>query len=148
MKLHRLAAVGVAVVLSSALVSATAHLKSAETFEITRSTIDGGGVMRSTGGGFELSATIGQHDAGTLTGVTMAGETLELNGGFWFPLVVGDCLEDGGVGLGEYYDFFTKQCLKGPGAATIPACNCYDLNRNGVIDLSDIHELQRRFTGS
>ena len=34
------------------------------TYEITRSTIDGGGVMQSTGGEYELSGTIGQHDAG------------------------------------------------------------------------------------
>jgi len=31
-------------------------------FEISRSTVDGGGAMRSTGGEFELSGTIGQPD--------------------------------------------------------------------------------------
>ena len=37
-------------------------------FEMTRSTIDGGGEMQSTGGEFMLSATIGQTDAGVMTG--------------------------------------------------------------------------------
>ncbi|UCC31662.1 MAG: hypothetical protein JSU86_05160, partial [Phycisphaerales bacterium] len=51
----------------------------ADDFEISRSTIDGGGTMRSTGGDFELSGTIGQPDAGTLSG-----GDFELSGGFWF----------------------------------------------------------------
>ncbi len=37
-------------------------------FEITRWTMDGGGVMRSTGGEFEHSGTIGQPDGGLMTG--------------------------------------------------------------------------------
>ncbi len=47
-------------------------------FEMTRSTIDGGGVMRSAGEGYELSGSIGQPDAGT-----MSGGDFELAGGFW-----------------------------------------------------------------
>lgn len=41
-------------------------------------TVDGGGVMRATGGEFELSGTVGQPDAGV-----MAGGDFELTGGFW-----------------------------------------------------------------
>ena len=33
---------------------------------ISRSTVDGGGVMRNTGGSFELCGTIGQPNAGVL----------------------------------------------------------------------------------
>ncbi len=36
-------------------------------FKVSRSTIDGSGTMRSTGGDFELSATVGQHDAEATT---------------------------------------------------------------------------------
>lgn len=47
-------------------------------FRISRFTIDGGGVTRSAGGTFALGATIGQPDAGRLSG---SGFTL--SGGFW-----------------------------------------------------------------
>ena len=50
----------------------------ADVFEIPWWTVDAGGVMRSEGGGFELSGTIGQPDAGHAT----AG-SFELTGGFW-----------------------------------------------------------------
>ncbi len=43
-------------------------------------TIDGGGAMTTTGGSFELSGTIGQHDASP----PATGGNLELTGGFWF----------------------------------------------------------------
>ena len=69
----------------------------AEDFKISRSTIDGGGVMFSAGGDFELSGTIGQPDAGVLSG----GE-FELSGGFWFPLALDDCNSDGSIDLIDY----------------------------------------------
>ncbi len=47
-------------------------------FSISRFTIDGGGATRSAGGTFALGATIGQPDAGRLSG---SGFTL--SGGFW-----------------------------------------------------------------
>jgi hypothetical protein len=50
----------------------------AQPFEIDWYTIDGGGVSNLSGGTFTLDATIGQPDAGVLTG----GST-ELLGGFW-----------------------------------------------------------------
>jgi hypothetical protein len=46
-------------------------------YDLTWSTIDGGG-GESEGGGYSLSGTIGQPDAGVLTG---GGYTL--SGGFW-----------------------------------------------------------------
>ena len=49
----------------------------AQPFSINWHTIDGGGGT-STGGGFELTGTIGQPDAGTLSGGTLA-----CAGGFW-----------------------------------------------------------------
>ena len=79
----------------------------AEEYEITRSTIDGGGVMRSTGDAYELSGTIGQPDAGV-----MAGGEFELTGGFWFALAPTDCNDDGGVDLADYDAF--EACLSGP----------------------------------
>ncbi len=46
-------------------------------FDLSWNTIDGGGGT-STGGGFELSGTIGQPDAGV-----MSGGSFVLAGGFW-----------------------------------------------------------------
>jgi hypothetical protein len=40
--------------------------------------VDSGGLMGSVGGAYRLSGTIGQHDAGTLTGGSFT-----LRGGFW-----------------------------------------------------------------
>ncbi|MBN1661360.1 MAG: hypothetical protein JXA93_23415 [Anaerolineae bacterium] len=47
-------------------------------YELSWWTVDGGGQMVSLGGGYELGGTIGQPDAGALTG---GGHTL--GGGFW-----------------------------------------------------------------
>ena len=47
-------------------------------YELSWWTVDGGGQMYSLGGGYELGGTIGQPDAGVLTG---GGYTL--GGGFW-----------------------------------------------------------------
>lgn len=109
-------------------------------YKIDRYSIDGGGVMRSTGGDFELSGTIGQPDAGTMTG-----DDFELTGGFWFALSPADCNEDGGVNLFDYTDW--KQCLSGPDAIILPGCECFDLNRNGSIDLHDFAVTQITFSG-
>ncbi|MFK7759485.1 MAG: GC-type dockerin domain-anchored protein [Phycisphaerales bacterium] len=48
-------------------------------FSIPWSTIDGGGVLNSSGGSYTLSGTIGQPDAGA----TMSGGSFSLTGGFW-----------------------------------------------------------------
>jgi len=47
-------------------------------YELSWWTVDGGGQTYSMGGGYELGGTIGQPDAGVLTG---GGYTL--GGGFW-----------------------------------------------------------------
>lgn len=109
-------------------------------FEITRSTIDGGGVMHSTGGDFELSGTIGQPDAGVLT----SGD-FELAGGFWFEQPRGDCNETGGVDLLDYDDF--EPCLTGPNAGVTVGCECFDVDRSGAVDLADVAVVQTTFTG-
>ncbi len=47
-------------------------------YDLTWNTIDGGGGMFSTGGPYSLGGTIGQPDAGT-----MSGGAYTLSGGFW-----------------------------------------------------------------
>ncbi len=108
-------------------------------FEITRSTIDGGGVMRSSGGNFEMSATIGQPDAAAMNGGDFA-----LTGGFWYEIPPTDCNDDGIVGLLDHETF--AACLLGPNGG-INASPCFDVDRDGDITLDDYAKLQAGFTG-
>jgi len=110
-------------------------------YAITRQTIDGGGVMRSAGDAYELSGTIGQPDAGVMTG-----DAYRLSGGFWFGLSAGDCDNDGLVTL---YDLTTlSACLLGPsGGISAGSCSCNDVDRDGDITLNDYAQLQAGFTG-
>jgi uncharacterized membrane protein len=67
------------VVLTLFIANATStHAQSGGTYELTWSTLDGGGATSSTGGTYSLDGTIGQPDAGT-----MSGGTYSLGGGFW-----------------------------------------------------------------
>ncbi len=110
-------------------------------YDIDWHTIDGGGVMRSTGGEFELSGTIGQPDAGPLTGGDFT-----LTGGFWFEVIASDCNEDGVVSLFDYDTFQT--CITGPGGGPVPAgCDCYDFDKDGEITLRDFATMQVMFNG-
>ena len=109
-------------------------------FEIGRSAVDGGGVMRSVGGDFELSGTIAQPDAGV-----MAGGDIEIYGGFWHAALPMDCNEDGWVGLPDHDDF--TSCLGGPNAGVGAGCGCFDVDRNGNVDLFDFAVAQITFTG-
>ena len=111
-----------------------------QAFEIARSTIDSGGVMRSVGGDFEMSSTIGQPDAGK-----MSGGDFELAGGFWFALPPTDCNDDGIVSLLDHETF--TACLSGPdGGIDASPCPCFDVDGDGDITLSDYAILQRGFT--
>jgi len=61
-----------------AMLDASASAKSADTYTIDWYTIDGGGTMSASSGTFTLSGTLGQADAGTLSGGAYT-----LIGGFW-----------------------------------------------------------------
>jgi hypothetical protein len=123
------------------LVGAGAAL--ADEFEISRWSIDGGGIMQSTGGDFELSSSIGQPDAGT-----MSGGDFDLTGGFWFPLATGDCNSDGGVSLWDYSDLEYCLSLSGPEVGPVSGdCRCFDVDRDDDVDLADAAEFQESFTG-
>jgi len=112
----------------------------AQEFSLTWYTIDGG-VMRGTGGDFELSGTIGQPDAGETSG-----GDFELSGGFWFPVVAGDCNTDGGI---DRFDFGVfAACAGGPSTGLArPECACLDFNADSAIDLRDFGQFQIAFRG-
>lgn len=84
-----------ALLLVSALV-APVLAQSGGPYDLTWSTIDGGGAMFSTGGDYALSGTAGQPDAGVLTG---GGYTLA--GGFW-----------GGGAVAVEYDIYLPVVLR------------------------------------
>lgn len=98
--------------------------------EITWYTIDGGGETFSAGGGFELGGTIGQPDAGVLTGGSFA-----LVGGFWAVSPCGcpaDINNDGlrnGMDVRGFVD-----CLVGIG----DRCACADLDGTAGLSLGDV----------
>jgi len=60
------------------LLSSVARAQSGGGYDLSWSTVDGGGATWSEGGGYSLGGTIGQPDAGVLSG---GGYTLA--GGFW-----------------------------------------------------------------
>ena len=109
-------------------------------FELVRATTDGGGAMHCTGGDFELSATIGQPDAGVFSG----GDYV-LTGGFWFSVAPGDGDEDGLVSLLDFDSF--EPCLLGPAGGLDTGCASYDVNGSGHVDLRDYAAFQTAFTG-
>ena len=129
-----------AAVATFAAVTSTAAALGTRALDLEWFTVDGGGVMFSTGGGFDLSGTIGQPDAGV-----MNGGDFKLTGGFWFPQIPADCNSDGGVNLYDYGDF--KACMAGPDGGLEPSCACFDLDADGDVDLEDMGAFQRLFSG-
>jgi hypothetical protein len=110
-------------------------------FELSWNTVDGGGGMVISGGSFTLSGTIGQVDAGF-----MSGGVFTLVGGFWATAVTavvspGDCDQDGDVDLSDHAGL--ADCLAGPdGGLAFPSCECFDLDASGDVDLLDFAEFQ------
>ena len=95
-------------------------------------TIDGGGEMWSTGGTYELGGTIGQPDAGA-----MSGGDYTLTGGFW-ALPPCWCLSDmnnDGLRNGNDIQAFVD-CMTGGGSN----CACADLDSPAGLDMDDVDD--------
>ena len=67
--------------------AATARAQSGGAYDLRHNTIDGGGATGSFGGAYKLGGTIGQPDAGRLSGGAYS-----LSGGFWAGIQVVDAL--------------------------------------------------------
>ncbi len=99
-------------------------------------TIDAGGGT-SSAGGFTLTGTIGQHDAGR-----MAGEAFEVRGGFWSalgappPPCPADYNSDGFVTGDDFDSFVIDFELGNPGA---------DADLNGFINGEDFDYFAAHF---
>ena len=116
------------------VVSVTA---SGQDFTIDWHTVDGGGEMFTSGGSFELSGTIGQPDAGEMTG-----GDFELVGGYWAisggdspPCDPCDMNCDGTIDAGDIEDFI--DILFNGATPCDPTCTG-DTNGDGLIDAGDI----------
>lgn len=107
-------------------------------FDLSWHSIDGGGVMHSTGGTFELSGTIGQPDAGTLSG-----GPFQITGGFWLQVAPTDCNEDGVINLTDHSSF--THCLTGPVPSNATDFECFDSNQDNKVDLRDVSVAQIGF---
>lgn len=78
MKTKTRAVILLAVLVCALAIGSTVWAQTGGTFDLTWNTIDGGGATFSSGGNYSLGGTIGQADAGA-----MSGGTFSLNGGFW-----------------------------------------------------------------
>jgi hypothetical protein len=83
-------------VLPMLVLSTAAGAQSGGEYDLTWSTVDGGGYTFSLGGGYALGGTMGQPDAGVLTGGPYT-----LGGGFW-----------GGGALAQGYELFLPLVLR------------------------------------
>ena len=102
-------------------------------FDLTWSTVDGGGAMNSAGGTFSLSGTIGQPDAQTPP--VMFGGGFELTGGFWPVSNVCYCLADmNGDGKKDGADAqkFVNCVLTGGD------CSCADVDQANGVTAADV----------
>ena len=73
----------VGLLVTGAVWASIAHAQTGGGYDLTWNTIDGGGYMFSTGGGYSLGGTMGQPDAGA-----MSGGGYSLAGGFWSGAIV------------------------------------------------------------
>ena len=107
-------------------------------YSIPWSTIDGGGVISSTGGSFTLSGTIGQPDAGG----PMTGGSFSLTGGFWAGVDTSlPCPAD--LNGDGFLDFFDVSEFLALFAANDPIA---DFNPDGFFDFFDVSEFLAQFS--
>lgn len=108
-------------------------------YDLTWSTIDSGGQTSATGGGYDLGGTIGQADAGTLSGGDYA-----LDGGFWSGAAAAPCTcqlyadvaPDGGDCIVELGDVLCV--LAGYAATGCPQADIAPCGGDGLTELADV----------
>ncbi len=120
-------------ILFLAATGASSRGQSGGGYDLTWSTIDGGGATFSIGGGYELGATSGQPDAQTPP--LMSGGPFELTGGFWPAATVCYCLSDmngDGERNGADIERFVGCILDGGD------CSCADVDQADGVTLADV----------
>jgi len=119
-------------------------LMSPAAYDLSWWTIDGGGGVNSSGGGYDLGGTIGQADVGmssaggyTLTGGCWPGA---IESGAVPPCAIYDLNHDGFIDLDDinlviYNSIFANQ----------PYNPTYDLIPDGIVDIADVFEVAIHF---
>ncbi len=113
----------------AAFLTVTVGATLAQDYAIDWHTIDGGGEMWSTGGSYELGGTIGQPDAGL-----MSGGDYVLSGGFWLPPCPGDL---DGDGFRNVTDFTALASAYGSQVGDPNYSPAADMNGDGFINVTD-----------
>jgi len=106
-------------------------------FAIDWYTIDGGGGTFGTGGGFGLGGTIGQPDAGR-----MSGDAFGLFSGFWSWCQPGDFNGDGSLDDQDFAIFLAAFGRHTGEPAYVSTC---DLDGDGTISLADYQTWLRSY---
>jgi hypothetical protein len=129
---------------------AVALAQSGGGYDLSDNVIAGGGATFSTGGAYELGGTIGQADAGTLTGGVFA-----VHGGFWSVTgaprpCFGDCNDSGTLTAGDIGRINQTILKCGPCAGGVPGgvaggcaavaagCPAADFNDDGCLRASEL----------
>ncbi|MEK6676223.1 MAG: hypothetical protein AABZ47_11300 [Planctomycetota bacterium] len=147
-RIRKVRSLTVAALISWGLATQTALVVNAQTgngYDLTWSTIDSGGEMFSTGNGYELGGTIGQADAGELTGGTYA-----VTGGFWSVGIPCVCQLYADIIQSCVVDVDDLICLLN-GFAVFADCPAGDLapcGGSGLIDVDDLISLLEAFSGN
>ncbi len=132
--------------LAASLLWWTAASTSAQDFQIDWHTVDGGGTMFTAGDGLELSGTVGQPDAGR-----MSGGGFDLDGGFWSgargPL--GDLNCDGSIDAFDIDPFVLALTDPMTYETAWPDCDiaAADVNGDGAVNAFDIDAFVALLTG-
>ena len=113
-------------------------------YDLSWYTIDGGGATFSTGGTFSLGGTIGQPDAGV-----MSGGSFTLTGGFWAGAtggnpcnLLGDIDSDNDVDIQDLAFLLSSFGAQTGDPNFNPAA---DIDGNGVVTLQDLAFLLSEF---
>lgn len=124
----------------------------AQDYAIDWCTIDGGGAgvsNASSSGGYTLSGTIGQPDAGDQS-TPMTGGVYSLVGGFWVipgcTGIPGDYDRDCDVDRTDFALF--AACVSGPEVPYAGGCGERDFDADGDVDAGDFGIFQRCFSGA
>ena len=114
---------------------------SAQIASVSWRTIDGGGET-STGGNYTLSGTIGQHDAGTLSGFGY-----EIQGGFWPGITATQqCYANcDGSTLLPVLNVADFVCFSQRFASGDPYANCDNSTMLPTLNVADFVCFQQRF---
>ncbi len=129
-----------ALLLAAAGLAAPARAQTGGGFDLTWNTCDGGG-SASSGGGFVVTGTIGQPDAGRLTGTAVV-----LSGGFWGlyePVTCyANCDSSTTVPILNVLDF---NCFLNRFAAGDPYANCDGSTTPPILNVLDFNCFLNRF---